>query len=119
MISQIPFAYVCAPFSYGDQGSIRRSKEYCIQVYRLGFVPMCPKLYFTWIMSETNQDMKRDIQVICQSVLRRCKLIIVCSSDTVTPDMEAELYLAGKLNIIATTLQGMQRLTRYTRPVCD
>ena len=116
MNSQTAFAYVCAPFEQGNGHSLARLREYSIQIYQLGFIPMCPNLYFSSLIdNDARQEMRNDLQTMALAVLKRCRLVIVCSSDTITPAMERELLFAGKHNMVVTTLQGMQRVSKYTR----
>lgn len=116
MNAQTAFAYVCAPFEQGNGHSLARLKEFCIQVYQLGFIPMCPNLYFNSLLGDDlRRDIRNDLHTMALAVLERCRLVIVCSSDTITPAMESELLLAGKHNMVVTTLQGMQRVSKYTR----
>ena len=46
-------------------------------------------------------------------LLRRCRVLVVCS-DELTEEMEAEILLAKRLGMVATTLTGIKKISLHT-----
>lgn len=45
-------------------------------------------------------------------LLRRCRVLVVCS-DEISEDMETEILLAKRLDIVATTMEGIRKISLY------
>lgn len=96
-----PLAYITASWS-GD-----RNKDTAQAVhYEAGFSPMCPLLYLPLFLNngipeehKSGIDMSRDL-------LRRAHVLVLCGNN-VNEDVKNDIAVAGRLNITATTLEGI------------
>ena len=87
----------------------RLLKRYCRKVYKLGYVPICPKLNDGQYLELDNADEKRDFHNIARQKLGRCRMLVVCGKE-ISNSMSAEIGMAEKRNIICTTLDGLARI---------
>lgn len=101
-----PFAYVCSPFR-GDTGSnTEKAREYCRLIYEAGFTPICPHLHFPQFLNDSIPEERKAGMEMANSLLRRCHVLVVCG-EQVSEGMMCEIILANRLNITATTLDGI------------
>lgn len=110
---QRTFAYVCAPTTHSADYTPSKLKDYCKALYDLGFLPVCPSLMFSRFLSNSIPEQREDKRAMSLALLRRCRVVVVCS-DEVTEDMEAEIMLAKRLGIVATTLAGIRKISLHT-----
>ena len=87
-----PWAFICA----SEGATSKHLRNYCREVYLLGYLPVCPKL----------QD--SEYTAIVRDKLLRCPMLVVCSrnQDATT---NAQIGLAQKYNRIVTTLDGLKK----------
>lgn len=109
------FAYICAP-DYDKKGfpAQHRYMEYCAALYELNYVPICPALLFSRFLRESVPEQREARRHMSRQLLRRCRVLVVCSED-ITEEMEAEIMLAKRCGIIATTLSGLQKIYQYAK----
>ena len=106
------FAYVSAPYRGDKKHNMRRAKEYSRTLYDLGFIPICPYLLFPQFLDEGVPEQRKALEEMALALLRRCRVLIACS-DEITEEMETEIMLAKRLGIVATTLEGIRKISRY------
>ena len=106
------FAYVSAPYRGNKKHNMRKAREYCRLLYEMGFVPICPYLLFPQFMDDNIPEQRKATGEMALALLRRCRVLVACSDD-ITEDMETEIMLAKRLGIVATTLEGIQKITLY------
>ncbi|ADL02939.1 hypothetical protein [Lacrimispora saccharolytica] len=101
-----PLAYITAAWSGDHAADTKQAAQYCRAVYEAGFSPICPCLYLPLFLNgaipeehKSGIDMSRDL-------LRRAHVVVVCG-DGMNEDMKNDITIAGRLNITATTLNGI------------
>ena len=103
------FAYVSAP--NGESHAHAKLRNYCRQLYDLGYLPICPTLMFSRFLDGELPEERENGRAMSMDILRRCRVLVICSND-VTEDMEKEILLAKRLGIVATTLAGILDVKR-------
>ena len=101
-----PLAYITAAWSGDRNKDTAQAVQYCRAVYEAGFSPMCPLLYLPLFLNNgipeeptSGIDMSRDL-------LRRAHVLVLCGN-SVNEDVKNDIAVAGRLNITATTLEGI------------
>jgi len=107
------FAYVSAP--NGESHAHAKLRNYCRQLYDLGYLPICPTLMFSRFLDGELPEERENGRAMSMDILRRCRVLVVCSND-VTEDMEKEILLAKRLGIVATTLAGIRKISLQAEP---
>ena len=106
IMTKRPLAYVTAAWS-GDFGTDSRSAvTYCRKVYEAGFSPICPLLYLPLILNTAIPEEHKSGIDMGRDLLRRAHVLVVCGDGT-SEDMKNDIATAGRLNITATTLDGI------------
>ena len=106
------FAYVSAPVFEGR--STKELREYCRELYELGYLPICPNIMFSQFLADDIPEEREESKAMSLELLRRCRVVVVCTND-ITENMEKEILLAKKLGITATTLAGIRRIAAHTK----
>lgn len=106
------FAYISAPHLDREGLPAHRYKEYCLALYELGYIPIAPTLMFSRFLRESVPEQREARRHMSRQLLRRCRVLVLCS-DEITDEMEAEIMLAKRLGIVATTLSGLQKISAY------
>ena len=101
-----PLAYLTAAWEDNEFANIERAAKYSRAVYEVGFSPICPLLFMPLFLNDeipeehkSGIDMRRDL-------LRRSHVLVVCG-DFVDEGVKNDIATAGRLNITATTLDGI------------
>lgn len=102
------FAFVCAPEN-ANPGTVH---DYWRELYRMGYTPISPSLLFSPYMNESDPVHREDKRRMELSILRRCRVLVLCS-DTVTEDMEVAMLCAKRWHIVATTLSGIKKISTH------
>ena len=108
------FAYVSAPHVEGNDLLTLQAISYCKDLYDMGFIPICPALMFSQFLNDGVPQERESKQEMSLNLLRRCRVLVVCGNE-VTDEMEREILLAKRLNIVSTTFGGIERLSIYSR----
>ncbi len=113
-----PLAYITAAWSGDYNADKEQAAQYCRAVYEAGFSPLCPLLYLPLFLNDaipeehkSGIDMRRDL-------LRRAHVLVVCG-DGVNEDVKNDIAIAGRLNITATTLDGIMTVKTQGRAKAD
>jgi len=101
-----PLAYITAAWSGDYPTDAKRATEYCRAIYEAGFSPVCPLLYLPLILDDAIPEEHKSGIDIQRDLLRRSHVLVVCG-DGVNEDMKNDIATAGRLNITATTLDGI------------
>lgn len=101
-----PLAYITAAWSGDYPNDAKRATEYCRAIYEAGFSPVCPLLYLPLILDDAIPEEHKSGIDIQRDLLRRSHVLVVCG-DGVNEDMKNDIATAGRLNITATTLDGI------------
>ena len=83
--------------------NLQTSRNYCREVYLLGYLPVCPKLQDSQYLVLEDAVERSEYTAIVRDKLLRCPMLVVCSrnQDATT---NAQIGLAQKYNRIVTTL---------------
>lgn len=106
------FAYVCAPIRNNKRLALQQHEEYSEILCALGYIPIAPYAMFSGFLKESVPEQREARRSMSQEILRRCRVLVVCD-DEITEEMEAEILLAKRLGIVATTLKGIKKISLY------
>lgn len=113
-----PLAYITAAWSGDINKDTGLASGWCRKVYEAGFSPICPVLYLPLFLNgaipeehKSGIDMGRDL-------LRRAHVLVLCG-DTVDEAAKNDIAVAGRLNITATTLDGILTVKEQGRVKAD
>lgn len=99
-----PWAFICA----GESATAKNLRNYCREVYLLGYLPVCPKLQDGQYLLLDDPVERSEYAAIVRDKLLRCQMLVVCSrnQDATT---NAQIGLAQKYSRIVTTLDGLKK----------
>ena len=101
-----PLAYITAAWSDNEFENIELAAKYSRAVYEAGFSPICPILFIPlFLNSDVPEEHKSGVDM-GRDLLRRSHVLVVCG-DYVDEDVKSDIAIAGRLNITATTLDGI------------
>ena len=100
-----PLAYITAAWTGGETDK-KRAAKYCRTVYEAGFSPICPMLYLPLFLNNAIPEDHKSGVDMSRDLLRRSHVLVVCG-DNVDEDVKNDIATAGRLNITATTLDGI------------
>ena len=101
-----PLAYITAPWGENEYENTENAARWCRQVYDAGFSPVCPLLYLhLFLNNDIPEEHKSGIDM-SRDMLRRAHVLVVCGNG-MTEDVKNDIAVAGRLNITATTLDGI------------
>ena len=90
-----PWAFICA----SEGATSKHLRNYCREVYLLGYLPVCPKLQDSQYLVLEDAMERSEYTAIVRDKLLRCPMLVVCSrnQDATT---NAQIGLAQKYNRI-------------------
>ena len=100
-----PLAYITCAWT-GSKTDKARAARYCRAVYEAGFSPICPTLYLPLFLKDAVPEEHKSGIDMGRDLLRRAHVLVVCGDGT-SEDMKNDIATAGRLNITATTLDGI------------
>lgn len=106
-----PIAYITAAWSGDNRADTQLAAGYCRSVYEAGFSPVCPMLYLPLFLNDAIPEEHKSGIDICRDMLRRSHVLVVCGSEA-SEDMKNDIATAQRLNITATTLDGILTVKR-------
>ena len=101
-----PLAYITAHWGDNEFENTENAAKYCRLVYEAGFSPVCPLLYLHLFLNDDIPEEHKSGIDISRDMLRRAHVLVVCG-DGMTEDVKNDIAVAGRLNITATTLDGI------------
>ena len=101
-----PLAYITAAWNGDYDEDTEQATEYCRAVYEAGFSPICPLLYLPLFLNDEIPEEHKSGIDIGRDLLRRSHVLVVCG-DGMSEDAKNDIATAGRLNITATTLDGI------------
>ena len=101
-----PLAYITAAWSGNRDTDSKQAVQYCRAAYEAGFSPVCPLLYLPLILNDAIPEEHKSGIDIGRDLLRRSHVLVVCG-DGISEDVKNDIATAGRLNITATTLDGI------------
>ena len=101
-----PLAYITAAWSGKKNVDIKQATHYCRAVYEAGFSPVCPLLTLNLFLNDEIPEEHKSGVDISRDLLRRSHVLVFCGSG-VDENVKNDIATAGRLNITATTLNGI------------
>lgn len=92
--------YICSPCrgkNYED--NIENAITWSSQVFRLGFLPVTPHIYFTRFLSDENSEERAAALEIGRELLQECSEVWVFGLDSPSEGMQAEIAQAIRCGI--------------------
>jgi hypothetical protein len=99
-------AYITAAWSGDHNADTQQAAQYCRAVYEAGFSPVCPLLYLPLFLNNAIPEENKSGVDIQRDLLRRSHVVVVCGTG-IDEDVKNDIAVAGRLNITATTLDGI------------
>lgn len=113
-----PLAYISAAWGRDDIENTETAAKYCRAIYEAGFSPVCPVLYLTLYLSDEIPQEHKDGIHMARDLLRRSHVLVVCGN-VVDEQVKNDIAVAQRLNITATTLDGILTVKRQGRKTHD
>ena len=101
-----PLAYITAAWSGDEYEDTESAAEYCRAVYDAGFSPVCPILFMPLFLNDEIPEEHKSGIDMGRDFLRRSHVLVVCGGG-VDEAVKNDIATAGRLNITATTLDGI------------
>ena len=99
-------AYITAAWSGDRNRDTAQAVQYCRAVYEAGFSPTCPLLYLPLFLNNGIPEERKSGIDMSRDLLRRAHVLVLCGNG-VHEDVKNDIAVAGRLNITATTLEGI------------
>ena len=106
MSRTIPRAYVTAAWSRNKVEAEDEARKYCRELVRAGYLPLCPILAFSGIISEEDPDAEKKRREMSEDLLKRARFLVVCGKK-VNDDVKEDISIAKHSKVIPTTLEGV------------
>ncbi|MEN6314053.1 MAG: hypothetical protein ABFD25_07385 [Clostridiaceae bacterium] len=101
-----PLAYITAAWSGDRSTDTQQAAQYCRAVYEAGFSPVCPLLYLPLFLNDAIPEEHKSAIDMSRDLLRRSHVVVICGTG-IDEDVKNDIAVAGRLNITATTLDGI------------
>lgn len=101
-----PMAYITAAWTGNEFEVTERLANYCRKLYEAGYTPICPPLYLPLFLNDKVPQEHKDGIDMARDMLRRARVLVVCGS-IVDESVKNDIAVAQRLNITATTLEGI------------
>lgn len=101
-----PIAYITAAWSGNEFEVTETAAKYCRKLYEAGYTPICPPLYLPLFLCDQVPQEHKDGIDMARDMLRRARVLVVCGS-VVDESVKNDIAIAQRLNITATTLEGI------------
>jgi len=106
MSRTIPRAYVTAAWSKNPVEAEAQAKKYCGELVKAGYLPLCPVLAFSGIISDTDPDGDKKRREMSEDLLRRARFLVICGN-VHNEDVKEDISIAKRAKVIPTTLEGI------------
>lgn len=104
-----PLAYVTAAWSTYDSVTMMvQANSFCRRVYEAGYNPICPMMMHKGFIHEDDVQEKGDAVSMASDILRRCRILVVCGKAK-DKQVQDDMALASRLNIVSSTLEGIEQ----------
>lgn len=113
-----PLAYITAAWSGDEWNDLDQAAQYCRSVYEAGFSPVCPMLYLPLFLNDAIPEEHKSGVDMGRDLLRRSHVLVVCGSE-INEEVKSDIAIAGRLNITATTLNGILTVNSQGRDAHD
>ena len=109
-----PLAYITAAWNGEPDIDAALAVQYCRITYEAGFSPICPPLYLPLFINDAIPEEHKDGIDMRRDMLRRARVLVVCGG-AVDEDVKNDIAVAQRLNITATTLDGIVTVNQQGR----
>ena len=109
-----PLAYITAPWGTNEIENTEAAAKYCRSVYDAGFSPICPLLFLSLFLNDEVPEEHKDGSDMSRDLLRRAHVLVVCGY-TVDEQVKNDIAVTQRLNITATTLDGILAVKKQGR----
>lgn len=109
-----PLAYITAAWSGAPETDTSLAARYCRIAYEAGFSPICPLLYLPLFLNDAIPEEHKSGIDIGRDMLRRSHVLVVCGGE-VDEAVKNDIAVAKRLNITATTLEGILTVDQQGR----
>ncbi len=106
MSRTIPRAYVTAAWSKNRVDAESEARKYCKELVKAGYLPLCPVLAFSGIISDKDPDAEKKRREMSEDLLKRARFLVVCG-DEINDDVREDISIAKHSKVIPTTLSGV------------
>ena len=106
MSRTIPRAYVTAAWSKNRVEAEDEAKKYCAELVKAGYLPLCPVLAFSGIISDEDPDGDKKRREMSEDLLRRARFLVICGKRS-NEDVKEDVSIAKRAKVIPTTLDGL------------
>ena len=106
MSRTIPIAYVSAAWNKNRVIAENQAKKYCKELVKAGYLPLCPVLAFSGVITEDDPDGEKKKREMSEDLLRRARFLVVCGKK-INEDVKTDISLAKHYKVIPTTLEGV------------
>ena len=113
-----PLAYITAVWSGDKYDNTEKAAKYCRAVYEAGFSPVCPMLFMPHFLNNAIPDDHKNGVDMSRELLRRSRVLIVCGRG-IDESVKNDIATAARLNITATTLDGILTVKTQGRVKTD
>lgn len=101
-----PMAYITAAWSKNEFEVTETAAKYCRKLYEAGYMPICSPLYLPLFLNDQVPQEHKDGIDMARDMLRRARVLVVCGG-VVDENVKNDIAVAQRLNITATTLEGI------------
>ena len=106
MSRTIPRAYVTAAWSKNRVEAEDEARKYCAELVKAGYLPLCPVLAFSGIISDEDPDGDKKRREMSEDLLRRARFLVICGKRS-NEDVKEDVSIAKRAIVIPTTLDGL------------
>ena len=106
MSRTIPRAYVTAAWSKNRVEAEDEARKYCAELVKAGYLPLCPLLAFSGIISDEDPDGDKKRREMSEDLLRRARFLVICGKRS-NEDVKEDVSIAKRAKVIPTTLDGL------------
>ena len=97
---------VTAAWSKNRVDAEDQARKYCGELVKAGYLPLCPVLAFSGIISEDDPDGEKKRREMSEDLLKRARFLVVCGKK-INDDVRADISVAKHSKVIPTTLEGV------------
>ena len=125
-----PLAYITAAWCGDPDTDMEIAARYCRMAYEAGFSPICPILYLPLFINDAIPEEHKNGIDMRRDMLRRSHVLVVCGGEVIASahnerealcdptahaEVQNDIAVAKRLNITATTLDGILTVNQQGR----
>ena len=109
-----PLAYITAAWSGIPEVDNDLAVAFCRAAYKAGLSPICPQLYLPLFLNETIPEEHKDGIDMARDMLKRSRVLLICG-ESIDEAVKNDIAIAQRMNITATTLDGVLTVNQQGR----